>query len=255
LLTVHLISPAFAALIQVILIDIAMAGDNAVVIGLAATRVPKPQRRQVIFWGLVAAVILRLALAMLTVNILDNMWFKFAGGILLLCVAWRLYRDLDHSREERVGAKVVANKPAGDVLCAPAPKPDLRRAILRIAAADLSMSLDNVLAISGAAMNAGAAINRFWVLGVGLMLSVALMGFAASLVAKLLQRHPWINYAALIIVLYVALYQMIRVGGMEIYHAALPSRQAQQQRARVVTIFEAPVFGIVRSSGREQFAA
>lgn len=208
----HLISPAFAALIQVILIDLAMAGDNAIVIGIAAARLPKADRRKVVFWGLVAAVTLRLVLALLTTTILDRIGLMFAGGILLLWVAWRLYRDIHHSHEEKIGAKTLAGKVPLDFPCAPTPHPDTRRAILQIAAADLSMSLDNVLAV------AGAAREHAWVLAVGLLLSVALMGFAASLVAKLLQKHPWISYAGLMIVVYVAL-RMVVEGGMDIWHA------------------------------------
>lgn len=209
----HLIPPAFAALVQVILIDIAMAGDNAVVIGIAATRVPAPDRRRVIFGGLVAAVVMRLVLAMLTATILERIGLMFAGGILLLWVAWRLYRDIHHSHEEKIGAKALANDGVHEPVCMPVRTPNVRRAIFQIAVADVSMSLDNVLAVAGAAMN------HVWVLAVGLMLSIALMGFAASLVAKLLQRHPWISYAGLVIVIYVAL-RMIWFGGLEIWQAA-----------------------------------
>ena len=104
----HLIPPAFAALIQVILIDIAMAGDNAIVIGLAATRVPKPDRRKVIFGGLAAAVVLRLVLAVMTATILERIGLMFAGGILLLWVAWRLYRDIHHGQDDKIGAKALS---------------------------------------------------------------------------------------------------------------------------------------------------
>jgi YjbE family integral membrane protein len=223
----HLIPPAFAALIQVILIDIAMAGDNAIVIGIAAARVPKPDRRKVIFGGLVAAVVLRLVLATLTATILERIGLMFAGGLLLLWVAWRLYRDIHHSHDEKLGAKAIANESHGDGSDAPngirngatgdaslatSSPHNVRRAILQIAIADVSMSLDNVLAVAGAAMN------HVWVLVVGLSLSVALMGFAASLVARLLQRHPWISYAGLTIVVYVAL-RMIYFGSLEIWQA------------------------------------
>ena len=208
----HLIPPAVAALIQVILIDIAMAGDNAIVIGLAATRVPKQDRRKVIFGGLAAAVVLRLVLAVMTATILERIGLMFAGGILLLWVAWRLYRDIHHSHDDRIGAKALTHDVDHAGHCAPAPQHDVRKAIIQIAVADVSMSLDNVLAVAGAAMK------HVWVLVVGLMLSIALMGFAASLVARLLQRHPWISYAGLTIVVYVAL-RMIYFGGMEIWGA------------------------------------
>jgi YjbE family integral membrane protein len=210
----HLIPPAFAALIQVILIDIAMAGDNAIVIGLAAMRVPKPDRRKVIFGGLAAAVVLRLVLAVMTATILERIGLMFAGGILLLWVAWRLYRDIHHSQDDKIGAKALRHETGGDAggQCTPIPQHDLRKAIIQIAIADVSMSLDNVLAVAGAAMK------HVWVLVVGLILSIALMGFAASLVARLLQRYPWISYAGLTIVVYVAL-RMIYFGGMEIWGA------------------------------------
>ena len=205
----HLIPPSFAALIQVILIDIAMAGDNAIVIGLAAMRVPKPDRRKVIFGGLMAAVVLRLVLAVMTATILERIGLMFAGGILLLWVAWRLYRDIHHGHDDKLGAKAISHENAGEG--APSPPHDVRKAIIQIAIADVSMSLDNVLAVAGAAMN------HVWVLVVGLTLSIALMGFAASMVARLLQRHPWISYAGLTIVVYVAV-RMIWIGGMEIWH-------------------------------------
>jgi YjbE family integral membrane protein len=204
----HLIPPAFAALIQVILIDIAMAGDNAIVIGLAATRVPKPDRRKVIFGGLAAAVVLRLVLAVMTATILERIGLMFAGGILLLWVAWRLYRDIHHGQDDKIGTKALSHEADGSG--APEPQHDVRKAIIQIAIADVSMSLDNVLAVAGAAMK------HVWVLVVGLILSIALMGFAASMVARLLQRYPWISYAGLTIVVYVAL-RMIYFGGMEIW--------------------------------------
>jgi YjbE family integral membrane protein len=208
----HLIPPAFAALIQVILIDIAMAGDNAIVIGLAATRVPKPDRRKVIFGGLAAAVVLRLVLAVMTATILERIGLMFAGGILLLWVAWRLYRDIHHGQDDKIGTKALSHEVGSDGSGAPEPQHDVRKAIIQIAIADVSMSLDNVLAVAGAAMK------HVWVLVVGLILSIALMGFAASMVARLLQRYPWISYAGLTIVVYVAL-RMIYFGGMEIWGA------------------------------------
>jgi YjbE family integral membrane protein len=213
--TLHILPPALAALLQVILIDITLAGDNAVVIGMAAARVPAPERRRVMFWGLVAAVILRLAVAYVVLYFLLNTSFflVFAGGFLLLWVAWRLYREIRRSAEDAVGVTTISDLRFGDVQAGlPARSPDVLRAIWQIAIADLSMSLDNVLAVAGAAMN------HVWVLAVGLLLSIALMGLAASLIANLLQKMPWISYAGLIIVLYVAL-RMIWFGGMEIIYA------------------------------------
>lgn len=209
----HLLSPAFAAFLQVILIDIVLAGDNAVVIGIAAAGVPKPERRRVIMWGLAAAVVLRVALAVMTATILAVIGLMFAGGILLLWVSWRLYRDLKHPQEDVVGAKTIGEHGTMCPTALPAASVHVRRAILRIVIADVSMSLDNVLAVAGAAMN------HVWVLTIGLALSIALMGFAAAAIANVLQRNPWISYAGLVIVVYVAL-RMIWLGAVQIAHAA-----------------------------------
>jgi YjbE family integral membrane protein len=199
---------AVFALLQVILIDIVMAGDNAVVIGMAAARLPAAQRHKVIFWGLAAAVVLRVFLATVTVELFAFIPLRVVGGILLLWVAWRLYRDIRQSNSETngncanghaKGRRALALDSNGHVV--------MRRAIMQITIADISMSLDNVLAV------AGVAIHHVWVLAIGLMLSIGLMGVAANLVAKLLNRHPWISYAGVFIVLYVAV-MMIYHGGM-----------------------------------------
>jgi YjbE family integral membrane protein len=198
------------ALMQVVLIDIVLAGDNAVVIGMAAARVPQIVRRKVIFWGLVAAVVLRVCLASITVELLAVIGLMFAGGILLLWVCWKLYRDIRDAAEEKQSSlealKTVAIK-LGGPYSAEASTAMVRRAVVQIAAADLSMSLDNVLAV------AGAAQKNYAVLAIGLMLSIGLMGIAASMIARVLNRHPWISYAGLFIVLYVAI-KMIWQGGM-----------------------------------------
>jgi YjbE family integral membrane protein len=198
------LDPAYFALLQVILIDIVLAGDNAVVIGMAAAHVPKDHRAKVIFWGLAAAVVLRIALASVTTILLNVIGLMLAGGILLLWVAWRLYRDLrahhsgpcepDDEKLTQIGHKSV------------------RQAIIQITLADLSMSLDNVLAVAGAAMH------HVWVLAVGLVLSVALMGAAANFIANILDRHRWIGYAGLILVVYVAC-SMIWHGGNSVVDA------------------------------------
>jgi YjbE family integral membrane protein len=195
---------AIFALLQVILIDIVMAGDNAVVIGMAAARLPKNLRHKVIFWGLAAAVVMRVLLATITVELFAFIPLRVVGGILLLWVAWRLYRDISQANEENGGGNghgVHLTDETGQIV--------MRRAILQITIADISMSLDNVLAV------AGVAIHHVWVLAIGLVLSIGLMGIAANLVAKLLNKHPWISYAGVFIVLYVAL-NMIYHGGMMI---------------------------------------
>lgn len=214
--TLHILPPALAALLQVILIDIVLAGDNAVVIGVSAARVPVHERRRVMFWGLAAAVILRLVVAYAVLLLLRSTYFLvFAGGVLLLWVAWRLYREILPAQEEhRLGVETISGlRFEKSHTRLPGASPDVRRAVMRIAIADLSMSLDNVLAVAGAAMN------HVWVLAVGLLLSIALMGLAASVIANLLHKMPWISYAGVIIVLYVAL-RMIWFGGMAIFYAA-----------------------------------
>jgi YjbE family integral membrane protein len=202
------------ALIQVVLIDIVLAGDNVVVIGMAAARVPQIVRRKVIFWGLVAAVILRVILATLTAELLAIIGLMFAGGILLLWVCWKLYRDIRQAAEEKKAVEAMETEAGklGGPYSIEASSAMVRRAIVQIAAADLSMSLDNVLAV------AGAARNHVVVLAIGLVLSIGLMGVAANMIARVLNRHPWISFAGLFIVLYVAL-SMIWRGGYMIMHA------------------------------------
>ena len=173
------------ALAQVVMIDIVLAGDNAVVIGLAAARVPARLRHKIIFLGLAAAVLLRVALAAVAVQLMQIIGLTLAGGILLLWVSWRFWRDISGAH-----GKPHAQMDAGG---------SLRRAILQIVLADISMSLDNVLAV------AGAARGHLDVLAIGLLLSVALMGVAANLIARLLERFRWISYVGLAIVVYVAL--------------------------------------------------
>lgn len=190
----------FVALLQVLMIDVVLAGDNAVVIGLAAARVPLAMRKKVILWGLLAAVLLRIAMAAVAVQLLAIIGLMLAGGILLLWVCWRMWRDLSGDKthivpEIETGASV-------------------KKAITQILIADVSMSLDNVLAV------AGAAREHLDVLIIGLLMSVALMGAAASYIAKLLERYRWIAYIGLAIVVYVAL-SMIWHGYQEVSKAML----------------------------------
>jgi len=172
------------ALAQVLMIDVVLAGDNAVVIGMAAARVPPAIRAKVIFAGLAAAVVFRLGMAVIAVRLLGIIGLTLAGGILLLWVAWRFWRDLSRHQPNQVQVDA---------------KGSLGRAIFQIVLADISMSLDNVLAV------AGAAREHLDVLAIGLLLSVALMGAAAGLIARLLDRFRWISYLGLAVVIYVAL--------------------------------------------------
>ncbi len=204
----------FFALCQVILIDIVLAGDNAVVIGMSASHVHPSDRRKVIFWGLASAVVLRIVLAVFAVQLLQYIPLVIAGGILLLWVCWRLWRDVRQANKEHCAAKLLSESGApcnAPTRCKNAAA--VRRAVVHIAVADISMSLDNVLAVAGAAMN------HLAVLVIGLTLSVALMGLAASFVARLLNRYPWISYAGIFIVLFVAL-KMIWTGCMLMAHAS-----------------------------------
>ena len=203
---------ALTAFLQVVMIDVVMAGDNAIVIGMAASRVRKADRDKVVFWGLAASVVLRVALATAASSILQIIGLTLAGGVLLLWVAWRFWRDLTQHKQEDVGADVVAAPEEASAPPAYGGGKAMRRAVLQIVAADLSMSLDNVLAV------AGASLNHVWVLVAGLILSVALMGVAASQIARLLKRFPWVSYAGVLIVLYVAL-RMIWLGGLQMFHA------------------------------------
>ena len=191
-------SGGLIALLQVLMIDVVLAGDNAVVIGLAAARVPVALRKKVILWGLVAAVGLRVILAVIAVQLMTVIGLRLAGGILLLWVCWRFWRDIQGGKHHDTRG-----------LAAP---PSIRQAVLQIVLADVSMSLDNVLAV------AGAAIGHLDVLVIGLLLSVALMGAAANLIARLLERYRWISYIGLAIVLYVAI-NMIWHGGHEVLKA------------------------------------
>jgi YjbE family integral membrane protein len=188
------------ALLQVLMIDIVLAGDNAVVIGLAAARVPPALRKKVIVWGLTAAVVLRVGLAVIAVSLMQVIGLRLAGGLLLLWVCWRFWRDIRSGVHETHGGAALAVGAS------------LRRAILQIVLADISMSLDNVLAV------AGAAVGHLDVLVIGLLLSVALMGTAANFIAKLLERYRWISYIGLAIVLYVAV-TMIWHGGNQVLNA------------------------------------
>jgi YjbE family integral membrane protein len=212
----HIFDPGgLAALLQVIMIDIVLAGDNAVVIAMAASRVPQTLRGRVIFWGLVAAVILRLLLALITVSLFKIIGLMLAGGILLLWVCWRLYRDIRHGAEQRCAVDAACaqiGEKIGDTLGKSESRSLVRRAALQIVLADLSMSLDNVLGVAGAAMK------HVDVLAIGLLLSIGLMGVAANYLARLLQRHAWISYLGLVIVLYVAV-SMIWRGSNIVLHA------------------------------------
>jgi YjbE family integral membrane protein len=199
-----------AALLQVVLIDLVLAGDNAIVIGLAAAGLPEAQRGKAILIGIIAATLLRILFAGLTVQILQVLGLLFAGGVLLLWVCWKMWRELRASSAEPIKATAAAS---AETDREGVPRKTLTQATSQIVVADISMSLDNVLAV------AGAAREHPWVLVFGLILSVAMMGAAASFIARLLQNHRWIAYAGLIVILYVAVDMTYR-GTLEIMKAA-----------------------------------
>lgn len=205
------VSPDFAAaFLQVVLIDLTLAGDNAVVIGLAAAGVPRNKRGAAIAVGILAATLLRIIFALLTTTLLSIVGLLLAGGILLLWVSWKMWRELASARHMDRGADILeGDTPPG----VPAKEKSLSTAITQVVIADISMSLDNVLAV------AGAAHEHPTVLVFGLALSIALMGFAATFIARLLERHRWIAYIGLAIIFIVAL-EMIWRGGEEVWSAS-----------------------------------
>ena len=185
----------FSAFLQVVLIDLVLAGDNAVVIGLAAAGLPEGQRGKAILIGIGAATALRILFAVAATQILQIVGLLLAGGILLLWVCWKMWREL------RASAKADANNTG---VAEGMPRKTLFEATTQIIVADVSMSLDNVLAV------AGAAREQPIVLIFGLILSIAMMGAAASFIARLLQNHRWIAYVGLLVILYVAIDMVIR---------------------------------------------
>ncbi|MCC7283684.1 MAG: TerC family protein [Acetobacteraceae bacterium] len=198
------------ALAQVLMIDVVLAGDNAVVVGMAAAGLPPEQRRKAILWGIGAATVMRIGFALITTQLLAIVGLTLAGGILLLWVCWKMYRELTHRVEAHEAAEA-----GSEGVAAGRPK-SLRQAITQILVADVSMSLDNVLAV------AGAAKDHLEVLIIGLAISVVLMGVAASLIARLLDRHRWIAWVGFLLILYVSL-DMIYDGSYEVWHRLRPA--------------------------------
>ena len=212
-LSEHLTTSALTALGQVVFIDLVLAGDNAIVIGLAAAGLPADQRNKAILVGIAAATVMRIGFAAVTVQLLAIVGLLLAGGLLLLWVCWKMWRelrttaDMEHSGQEALAGEDL-DRSGG--IAEGAPKKSFGQAALQILIADVTMSLDNVLAV------AGASREHPWVLVFGLMLSIALMGVAASFIARLLHRHRWIAYVGLAVILYVAL-DMIWRGANEVW--------------------------------------
>lgn len=214
------LGPELIALGQVIMIDLVLAGDNAIVVGMAAAGLPKEQRGKVILIGIIAATVLRIMFALVTTQLLLIIGLTLAGGLLLLWVCWKFWRELVHQRRARLRAAAMSRQELTkderrelaepeEALPGAAPAKSMRQAITQIVIADVSMSLDNVLAV------AGAASEHPTVLIIGLVLSVGLMGAAATVIANLLKRFHWIAYVGLAVILWVAL-DMIWRGTMEV---------------------------------------
>ena len=195
---------------QVIAIDLVLAGDNAIVVGMAAAGVPKEQRRKVIFAGIGAAIMLRIFFALITTQLLAVIGLTLAGGILLLWVCWKMFHELREQASDEVTPD-EALEAAATVLRKAKP---MSAAIWQIVVADVSMSLDNVLAV------AGAAQEHPYILAIGLLLSVAMMGTAANLIAHVLHRHRWIGWIGLVIITYVAISMIWRGGEEVVQHTA-----------------------------------
>ena len=204
---------ALAALLQVIMIDLVLAGDNAIVIGLAAAGLPKEQRNRAILVGIIAATVLRIFFALITTQLLAVTGLLLAGGVLLLWVCWKMWRELrsGHAVEEQAAAEALAHQDlnADGTVAGGVPRKTFAQAATQIIIADVSMSLDNVLAV------AGAAHGHPSVLIIGLVLSIALMGLASTFIARIIHRYRWIAYVGLLVILYVSV-EMIYEGYREV---------------------------------------
>src|ERR1043166_8538084 len=195
---------AVAALLQVIMINFVLSGDNAVVIGLATAGLPSEQRKRAIFVGILAATVLRIAFAGVATQLLQVLGLLLAGGILLLWVCWKMWRELrarSHDEAEAEDVDATTGRPLRHKT--------FRQAALQIVVADVSMSLDNVLAV------AGAAREHPFILAFGLLLSIAMMAVAANLLGRLIEKYRWIAYLGLVVILYVA-FDMIYRGTLEV---------------------------------------
>ncbi len=209
---------AMIAFFKVVMIDLVLAGDNAIVIGMAAAGLPKELRGKAILVGIIAATVLRIVFATVAVQLLQVIGLVLVGGILLLWVCWKMWRELRDSEHSNEGLETVSHEDVDHdgQIASNAKTKTFAQAAWQIVVADISMSLDNVLAV------AGAARDHPWVLISGLVLSIALMGLAASFIAKLLGKYRWIGYAGFAIILYVAI-DMIYRGAFEVMPHVMPA--------------------------------
>ena len=194
---------AFAAFLQVLMIDLVLAGDNAIVVGALAAGLPADQRKKVILIGVLAALVLRIAFALVVQQLMGIVGLIFIGGILLAWVAWKMWRELRHTGQSHGSPEIEGDEHSGLK-----PAKSFAGAAWAVAVADVSMSLDNVLAV------AGAAREHPGIMVIGLVLSVALMGIAANIIAKYIERYRWIAYFGLAVIVYVAV-KMIYEGWVD----------------------------------------
>ena len=185
---------AFAAFLQVLMIDLVLAGDNAIVVGALAAGLTPEQRRKVIMIGVLAALVLRIAFALVVTQLLQIIGLILVGGLLLLWVAWKMWRELRHAGESPGSEEIHGDEHSGL-----RPAKSFAAAVWAVAIADVSMSLDNVLAV------AGAARDHPGILIVGLIFAVILMGVAANVIARYIERYRWIGYVGLLVIVYVAI--------------------------------------------------
>lgn len=194
---------AMSAFLQVLMIDVVLAGDNAIVVGALAAGLPAEQRKKVIAIGVIAALVLRIGFALIVTWLLGIVGLVFAGGLLLLWVAWKMYRELHHTGESAGSPEVEGDEHSGV-----RPAKSFASAAISVAVADVSMSIDNVLGV------AGAARDHPGILIVGLVVAVAMMGLAANFIARYIERYKWIAWVGLAVILYVAV-KMIYEGWVD----------------------------------------
>jgi YjbE family integral membrane protein len=205
-----------AALLQVILIDLALAGDNAVAVGLAAAGLAQQQQRRAIFWGILMALVLRILFAGVTIQLLEIRGLLLVGGLLLFWVAWRMWSDLQAHRPVAVGDPVAGEHVAEVIVTGGKQPKTFASALFTIVLADVSMSLDNVLAV--------AAVSRHneVIMAFGLVLSVVLMGVAATLIARVIEKHRWIAIVGVVVIIFAGI-RMVWEDGHNFLPAYIPA--------------------------------
>lgn len=211
-----LIIADLAALLQVILIDLALAGDNAVAVGLAAAALPQKQQRQAIMWGIIVALVLRIVFAGVTIQLLQVQGLLLVGGLLLFWVAWRMWSDLQAHRPVMVGEPMAGEHMAEAVAAGGRAPKTFFSAMLTIIIADVSMSLDNVLAV------AAVSKHNVYIMAFGLVLSVVLMGVAAAFIARVIEKHRWIAVVGIVIIIFAGL-RMVWEDGHNLLPAYIPA--------------------------------